>query len=92
LYSDEQAMTLGELPLAKKLYSFRILLQSFKANQLIYINLDASSWNNRFRSLTVDHVMSQTLDDIFGVNILSKTHMAIKKIFIYVPDEGGFYH
>lgn len=91
-FSDEQAMTLGELPLSRKLYSFRNILSSFKSHKVLYINLDASSWNNRFRSLTVDHVMSQTLDDIFGTKIFSKTHLAYGKSFIYVPDENDIYY
>ncbi|APG78716.1 RNA-dependent RNA polymerase [Hubei chuvirus-like virus 1] len=92
IYSDEQAMTLGELPLTRKLYSFRTILNSYKGSSVLYINLDASSWNNRFRRLTVDHPMSQTLDDIFGVKIFSKTHLAFEKSFIYVPDGLDFYY
>jgi hypothetical protein len=91
-YSDEQAMTLGELPLTKKLFAFRSILTSFKQHKVLYINLDASSWNNRFRSITVDHVMSNTLDGVFGKKIFSKTHKAFEKTFVYVPDEKDFYY
>lgn len=91
-YSDEQAMTLGELPLARKLYAFRTMISSFKGHKILYINLDASSWNNRFRRVTTDHVMYQTLDDIFDKRIFSKTHLAYEKTFFYVPDEGQFYY
>lgn len=91
-YSDEQAMTLGELPLTRKLYAFRTMISSFKGHKVLYINLDASSWNNRFRRITTDHVMSQTLDDIFDNKIFSKTHLAYEKTFFYVPDENQFWY
>jgi len=91
-YSDEQAMTLGELPLIRKLYSFRTLLHSYAGHRIIYINLDASSWNNRFRRATVDQVMSYTLDPIFDTKIFQKTHLAYEKTFFYVPDESQVHY
>lgn len=91
LYSDEQAMTLSDLALLKKLYSFRVLSKAYANHTVLYINLDASSWNNHFRKETVDRVMSHTLDRIFDVKCYGKTHQAFENTLVVVPDEGVTY-
>lgn len=91
LYSDEQAMTLGELPLARKLYALRTIISAYSGYRCLFINLDASSWNNKFRSATVDEPMSQTLDKVFNTKIFQKTHLAFEKSLIVVPDEEETY-
>jgi hypothetical protein len=44
-------MTLGELALInnKILSAFRYLKDAYTGYKAIYLNIDASSWNNRFR-------------------------------------------
>lgn len=86
-YSDEQAMTLGELEIVKKLYALRCVNLAYKGYIPLYINIDSSKWNNRFRHETVAPVGSQILDAIYGTNIMGKTHLAYQKTLFYVPDE-----
>ncbi|AUW34382.1 L [Blacklegged tick chuvirus 2] len=86
-YCDEQAMTLSELALAKKLQAFRNITKAYRGYQAIYINIDASSWNNHFRDETVRPVAKETLDRLFGTNLFCKTHEAYQNTLIYVPDE-----
>lgn len=92
IHSDEQAMTLSELDILRRLYAFRKLKAAYTKHRIIYINIDASSWNNRFSSEVVDDVMKVTLDPIFNTAIFSKTHLAFKKSLIYVPDAETTYY
>lgn len=91
-YSDEQAMTLSELPLLKRLTAFRNLSKAYTGHKIIYIVIDASSWNNHFRSETVDRVAGQSLDDIFGTTIYGKTHLAYQRTLVYVPNRPVTYY
>ncbi|DAZ90592.1 RNA-dependent RNA polymerase [Trichopria drosophilae mononega-like virus] len=91
-YSDEQAMTLSELELIKKLYTLRSIRRAYRGHTSLCINIDASSWNNRFRAETVDSPLSQTLSKIFGNNIFSKVHQAFQNSLIYVPDGDKCYY
>nr|UHR49767.1 MAG: RNA-dependent RNA polymerase [Hangzhou altica cyanea chuvirus 1] len=91
-FSDEQAMTLSELALIRKLDAFRRLKLVFKDHEVLYIVIDSAAWNNRFRDVTVDCVMEHTLSRIFGTNIFNKTHLAFNKTFFYVPDNLETYY
>lgn len=84
-YSDEQAMTLSELEILRRLNTFRNLHKAYPGHKILYINIDASSWNNHFRKETVDQPMKETLDRIFGTSIFGKTHLAYEKTLFYVP-------
>lgn len=86
LFSDEQAMTLTELQLVKKLYSFRCLKDAYTGHEVLYITIDASSWNNHFRKETVDDMMINTLSKIYNHNIFSRTHECYLNTHYYVPD------
>lgn len=90
-YSEEHAMTQGELELSRKLYAYRHLVQAYTGYRMILINVDASAWNNRFRHKAVAPLMAQTLDNIYDVPIFSKTHQAYQHSFIYVPDAAKCY-
>lgn len=92
MYSDEQAMTIGELDMLRKLYSFRTIHKAYIGYTPIYISLDASSWNNKFRHEVVAPVCQAVLDPLFDTNIFSKTQLAFKKGLTYVPDEGMCYY
>lgn len=85
MYCDEQAMTLGELDISKRLYAFRNLKVGYSGYEVLYINLDCSSWNNAFRHETVSTVVGETLDKIFGTTIFQKTHLAYQKTLFYAP-------
>ncbi|AJG39060.1 polymerase [Wenzhou crab virus 2] len=85
MYSDEQAMTLGELDISKKLYAFRNLKAAYKGYEVLYINLDCSAWNNAFRHETVSQIAAETLDRVFGTNLFNKTHLAYQQGLFYVP-------
>jgi len=86
-YCDEQAMTLSELELSRRIIAFRRLRLAYRDHHILYIVVDASSWNNHFRSETVDDIMKNTLDPIFDTTIFGKTHEAFKKTLLHVPDE-----
>lgn len=91
LYSSEQVMTTTELELENKLYAFRNLGKAYTDHTVLYISIDASSWNNRFRKETVDEIHKEFLDKIFGTYIFGKTQLSFEKSFIYIPDEEGTY-
>lgn len=91
LYSSEQVMTSTELEIEHKLHAFRNLHKAYTNHTILYISIDASSWNNRFRSNTVDAVHKEYLDKIFGISLFGKTHLAFEKSLIYIPDENGVY-
>lgn len=84
MYSDEQAMTLGELDISKKLYAFRNLKAAYKGYEVLYINLDCSAWNNAFRHETVSQIAAETLDKVFGTSLFHKTHLAYQQGLFYV--------
>ncbi|AJG39057.1 polymerase [Tacheng Tick Virus 4] len=86
LTSDEQAMTLSELALTKKLYAYRNLKKLYPQHRIVMINFDASGWNNKFRRDTTDRVLASTLDPIFNVHLYRKTQAAYERSMIYVPD------
>nr|QXV86439.1 RNA-dependent RNA polymerase [Chuviridae sp.] len=90
-YSEEHAMTQGEIPLMRKLYAFRHLQKAYKGYKMILINVDASAWNNRFRHEAVAPLMGETMDRIYDVPIFSKTHLAYQNSFVYMPDAGTCY-
>ncbi|AJG39051.1 polymerase [Lishi spider virus 1] len=90
-FSDEQAMTLGELDIFRRLSALRRLKSAYTAHEIIHIVVDASAWNNHFRSETVDFPMEHTLDKVFGTKIFSKTHKAYEKTLMFVPDHGTTY-
>lgn len=92
LYSDEQAMTLSELDLVKRLFTFRNLNKAYPRHRILYAMIDASKWNNHFRPETVDHIMAHTLDPIHGTNIFGKTQKKYENTMFYVPDESTTYY
>ncbi|QBP37027.1 putative polyprotein [Lampyris noctiluca chuvirus-like virus 1] len=91
-YSDEQAMTLSELEILRRLSTFRHLYKAYPGHKIIYINVDAKAWNNHFRAETVDYPLDETLDKIFGTTIFGKTHLAYNKTFFYVPGFPSTYY
>nr|UCW41650.1 RNA dependent RNA polymerase [Turkana Chu-like virus] len=92
LYSDEQAMTLSELDLVKRLFSFRNLKRAYPRHRVIYVMVDADKWNNHFRPETVDDIMVHTLDKIHGTNIFGRTQQKYTKTLFYVPDSTTTYY
>lgn len=91
-YSDEQTLTITELDLLKKLDAFRRITQAYKGYRALYIVIDASAWNNRFSSRTVDDFCQETLDKVFDSQIFSKTHKAFENTLIYTPDQDNMYY
>nr|QPL15312.1 RNA-dependent RNA polymerase [Orthopteran chu-related virus OKIAV152] len=90
-FSNEQAMTLSELELLKRLRAFRSLYKAYPGYTVLYVVLDSSKWNNKFRPETVDWPMKHTLDKVFDYPIFGKTHETYKKSIIYVPDGDDVY-
>ncbi|VDP52101.1 unnamed protein product [Heligmosomoides polygyrus] len=60
-YSGEQAMTLSELDLVKKLHVFRNLHRAYHGYGILYVFIDAKAWNNHFRREIVDVVGQRPL-------------------------------
>jgi hypothetical protein len=90
-YCDEQAMTLSELDLIKKLWAFRNLEKTFPGHEKIVINVDGKAWNNHFRKETVDVPMKETLDRVFQTSIFSKTQQAYEKTLFYIEDHDKYF-
>lgn len=87
MFSDEQALTLDELVLTKKLYSFLNMRELHKDHSIFYINFDASGWNNKFRDGTVRPVVENTIDKVMGTKIWKWTHNAYENTMIIIPDD-----
>uniref|UniRef100_A0AAT9JN67 RNA-directed RNA polymerase n=1 Tax=Nasutitermes takasagoensis chuvirus 1 TaxID=3133479 RepID=A0AAT9JN67_9VIRU len=91
LFSDEQAMTLSELELVKKLYAFRTLQKAYPGYTKINLLIDSKSWNNMQRDEAIKPIGEGLLDPLFGTTIFSKTHEAYHKTLFYVEDESVTY-
>lgn len=91
LFCDEQAMTLSELDLVKRLFAFRCLVDAYPQHEILYVMVDASKWNNHFRRETTDKVMASTLDRIYDTKVFGRTHEKYQKTLFYVPDGDTTY-
>lgn len=91
-YSDEHALSLSELDIARKLLAFRNTEKAYKGHRVLRINIDATAWNNKFRDESVYPVMHETLDKLYNTTLFGKTHKAYEKTLCYVPDEFKNYH
>ena len=85
----DQSMTLDHLQLIKRLHAFRRLHVAYANWKIVYVNFDVSGWCGNFRKMTVDHVMEQTLDQVFATNLFSKTHKAYENTLFYMPGADG---
>lgn len=92
LYCDEQAMTMGELEISKRLYSIRSLHKAYTGHRILNINFDSSGWNNCFRDETVKPVMRETLSRLYGTDVLDRIHEAYEKGLYIIPDGESTYH
>lgn len=86
-YSNEQAMTLSELSLMKKLYEFSQMKNQTHGHNVYKICIDVSGWCSMFRSDTVHPVARETLDKIYGTNLAGRTHDSYENARVYIPDE-----
>lgn len=91
LYCDEQAMTISELQLAQRLYSFRNLHKAYPKHRVIHIMVDASKWNNKFRKETVDDIFKHTFDKMYNTKIFGRTQERFENMLFYVPDGSKTY-
>lgn len=92
LYCDEQAMTLGELDISKRLYAIRNIGKAYKNHKILNINFDSSGWNNCFRDESVKPVMRETLSRIYGNGVMERIHEAYEKSLFIVPDGDNTYY
>lgn len=93
LYSSDQAMTLDNLGLIKRLHAFRSLSRLYQNWRVLYINFDVSGWCGNFRHATVEPIAKDLLDNIHGTeSLFSKTQAAYEQGYFYLPDEHGEYH
>jgi hypothetical protein len=86
LYCDEQAMTLSEIDISKRLYALRTVLKAYRGYKVLYVNFDSSGWNNCFRDETVKPVIRESLSKIFGNDVMHRIHEAYEKSLFVVPD------
>lgn len=91
-YCHEQAMTLSELQIMKKLSSFRHIKDAYPGHKTLTIVVDASTWNNRQRHEVISPLANALLDPLMNTSIFSRTHEAFQHTFCYVPDEGDTYY
>ncbi|QHX39760.1 RNA-dependent RNA polymerase [Herr Frank virus 1] len=92
-YANDQSMTLDNLGIIKRMYSFRNLKRAYPGWKILYINFDVSGWNSNFRHETVEPIASDVLDKLFGTEkFFSKTQLAYENGFFYLPDQSGTYH
>ncbi|XP_073799251.1 uncharacterized protein [Danio rerio] len=92
-YYEDQAMTLDNLSLVKRLYSFWHLTSLYKDWKVLCINFDVSGWCGNFRHETVEPLCSDILDTAYGVkNFFRKTQLAYEQGFFYLPYSQGTYH
>ncbi|AVM87275.1 L protein [Wenling fish chu-like virus] len=93
LYGMDQSMTLDNLGLIKRMYTFRNLTASYKGWKVLYINFDVSGWCANFRHETVEPIATDVLDAVHGTkNFFSKTQRAYERGYFYLPDSKGTYH
>jgi len=92
LYCDEQAMTMSEIEISKKLYSFRSILKAYSGHRVLYVNFDSSGWNNCFREETVAPVLRETVSNIMGNDLLHKVHKAYEYTKFIIPDGEVTFH
>nr|WPV62253.1 MAG: RNA-dependent RNA polymerase [Wufeng shrew chuvirus 1] len=92
LYSDEQAMTLSELEITKRLFAFRRIQTAYPRYVPLYLVIDSTGWNNKFRHESVHPIMEATLDKLYNSKVFSKTMMMYEKSLVYIPDESGCYY
>lgn len=92
LYCDEQAMTMGEIDISKRLYALRTILKAYHGYRVLNINFDSSGWNNCFRDETVKPVLRETVSKIFGNDVMHRIHEAYEKTLFMIPDGDVTYH
>lgn len=86
-YSDEQAMTLSELSLCKKLYQFTKLDVLYPGYKIFKICIDVTGWNHILRAETVHPVLRHKFDKIYDTMLGQRTNNTYENALIYVPDE-----
>ncbi|UHM27545.1 MAG: RNA-dependent RNA polymerase [Sanya chuvirus 1] len=86
-YDQEQALTLSEIEIARKLYSIRVIQHAFPGYKAITMVVDASTWCSKMRSEFIDVVSKETLDKMFDVRHFGRTMECFQKTLFYVPDE-----
>jgi len=91
-YCHEQAMTLSELQIMKKLSSFRHIKDAYPGHKALTIVVDASKWNNRQRHEVISPLANALLDPLMNTTIFSRTHEAFQHTFCYIPDEEETYY
>ncbi|APG78687.1 RNA-dependent RNA polymerase [Hubei coleoptera virus 3] len=83
----DQLMTPGDLPMLKKLYSFRHLKFLYPHHKALQVSFDFSKWNNNMRSESIDIPAKLLLDGLFGINMYGKTMKAYQNMLVYYLDK-----
>ncbi|QKI28861.1 hypothetical protein [Solanum melongena chuvirus-like virus] len=85
-YCSEQAITLSELETLHKLINFRRVGLAYQGFEPLYIVVDSSKWNNRFRTETVNPITKHVVDKIFDNHFASHNMPVFENTLIYVPN------
>lgn len=88
MYCPEQSMTLSELEILQRLLNFRRIGKAYKSYEPLYIVIDASKWNNRFRTETVNPVAANLLDNVFDCHFFKHVMPVFEHTLVYVPDNS----
>ncbi|APG78770.1 RNA-dependent RNA polymerase [Sanxia atyid shrimp virus 4] len=94
-YVQDQSMTLDDIGLMHRLYSFRHLLKAYKGWKVLYVNFDVSGWCSNFRHETVHPIAHDILDKYYQTgDFFGKTQLAYEHGLFYIPkqDGSGAYH
>lgn len=92
MYCDEQAMTLGEIDISKRLYALRTILKAYRGYKVLYVNFDSSGWNNCFRDETVNPVIRETVSKIMNSTVMHRIHEGYEQSLFIVPDGETTYY
>lgn len=90
-YSDSQALAVTELSMIKKLHAFRRIGRSYPGYVPLYLCVDLTGWNNKFRHEVVAPIARAYMDRVYDTNLFAKAQKAFEKTFYYAPDEGAVY-
>lgn len=66
---------------------FETYKEAYHGFKCLCINVDASGWNKRFRSQTVNPIMENSLDRIFNYPIFTTIHEMYKEMLFYTSDD-----
>ncbi|UYV66524.1 hypothetical protein LAZ67_4001958 [Cordylochernes scorpioides] len=90
LFNEEQAITLSELELLRKIHSLQHMDNLFKDHIFVIVNFDAGGWNNLFRMAVCEPVLRQVHEAVMGTEAFSKSQYPFRATLFYIADQDIF--